>query len=88
MTINFGYIYKCSHRVVGGSALCRKALWQWVFSRIEPKRQRPNSEIGKSLGEYLDAEKAAGKPVQLVRSRVSAKAAKLLFKELVRMDDE
>jgi hypothetical protein len=31
----------------------------------------------------LDEEKAAGRPVQLVRSRVMAKAAKLLFKALV-----
>lgn len=22
--------------VVGGSDLCRKALWQWVFTRLEP----------------------------------------------------
>ncbi|TAF33357.1 MAG: IS110 family transposase [Oscillatoriales cyanobacterium] len=27
-------------RVVGGSDLCRKALWQWVFTRIEPSRCR------------------------------------------------
>jgi len=32
----------------------------------------------------MDAEKLSGRPVRLVRSRVAAKAVKLLFKELVR----
>jgi hypothetical protein len=74
-----------SHRkkVVGGSDLCRKALWQWVFTRIEVRRSRPKNEIALQLGAYLDAEKAAGKPVALVRSRVAAKAVRLLFRELV-----
>jgi hypothetical protein len=31
------------------------------------------------------AEKAAGRPVRLVRSRISVKAAKLLFRELVKI---
>jgi hypothetical protein len=32
----------------------------------------------------MDTEKVSGRPVRLVRSRVAAKAVKLLFKELVR----
>lgn len=71
-------------KIVGGSDLCRKAFWQWVFTRIEPKQIRLKNEIGEKLGEFLDAEKLAGKPIRLVRSRVSARAAKLLFKELVK----
>lgn len=71
-------------KITGGSDLCRKALWQWVFTRIEPRRTRLKNEIGQVLGEFLDAEKLAGKPIRLVRSRVSARAAKLLFKELVK----
>lgn len=71
-------------KVTGGSDLCRKALWQWVFTRIEPRRSRLKNDIGQVLGEFLDAEKLAGKPIRLVRSRVSAKAIKLLFKELVK----
>jgi transposase len=70
-------------KVVGGSDLCRKALWQWVFTRVEPARTRDFSMITRQLGTMLDEEKAAGRPVQLVRSRVMAKAAKLLFKALV-----
>lgn len=74
----------CKSKVVGGSDLCRKALWQWVFTRIEPKRTRLKNEIGEKLGEFLDVEKVAGKPIRLVRSRTAARAAKLLFKELVK----
>jgi len=71
-------------RVSGGSDLCRKALWQWIFTRIEPQRTRLNNEIGDRLGEIMDAEKLSGRPVKLVRSRVAAKAVKMLFRELVR----
>jgi hypothetical protein len=71
-------------KVVGGSDLCRKSLWQWVFTRIEPKRSRLKNEIGKTLGEQLDTEKAAGRPVKLVRNRIAAKGARLLFRELVK----
>jgi hypothetical protein len=70
-------------KVVGGSDLCRKALWQWIFTRIEPQRTRLSNDIGDRLGQIIDAEKASGRPVRLVRSRVAAKAVKLLFKELV-----
>jgi tRNA U54 and U55 pseudouridine synthase Pus10 len=71
-------------KVVGGSDLCRKSLWQWVFTRIEPKRSRLKNEIGKSLGEKLDTEKEAGRPVKLVRMKIAAIAVRLLFRELVK----
>lgn len=74
---------KSKIKIVGGSDLCRIAFWQWVFTRIEVKRCRIDNEIGATLGTQLDAEKAAGCPVRLVRWRISAKAAKLLFKKLV-----
>ena len=68
---------------VGGSDLCRLALWQWVFTRIEVKRSRPKNDIGKQLGEMMDAEKSVGRPIKLVRTRVAARAVRLLFKRLV-----
>ena len=75
---------KSKIKIVGGSDLCRIAFWQWVFTRIEVKRCRLDNEIGETLGSQLDLEKAAGRSVRLVRSRISAKAAKLLFRELVK----
>ncbi len=69
-------------KVSGGSDLCRRALWQWIFTRIEPARARLQNDIGSRLGEIMDAEKASGRPVRLVRSRVAASSVKLLFKEL------
>jgi transposase len=71
-------------KVMGGSALCRKALWQWIFTRIEPKNRRLSNDICCHLGQILDFEKASGRPVKLARSRVAAKAVKMLFKELVK----
>ena len=71
-------------KVSGGNDLTRIAFWQWVFAVIEPKRKRLKNEIGKKLGEKLDKEKLAGRPVRLVRSRTAAQGVKLLFKELVK----
>lgn len=70
-------------KIVGGSDLCRMALWQWVFTRIEPHRCRLKNEIGEFLGNELDDEKAKGRPIRLVRSRIAAKAVRLLFRELL-----
>jgi hypothetical protein len=70
-------------KVSGGSDLCRRALWLWIFTRIEPQRCRLANDIGDRLGQIMDEEKLSGRPVKLVRSRVAAKAVKLLFKELV-----
>ncbi len=70
-------------KIVGGSAVCRKALWQWVFTRIEVRKSRMTNKIGVLLGEYLDTQKREGRPVQLVRSRTAARAVKLLFPKLV-----
>jgi hypothetical protein len=38
---------KKSKSIVGGSDLCRIPLWQWIFTRIEVRRNRPKNEIGK-----------------------------------------
>lgn len=67
-----------------GSDLCRKVLWQWVFTRIEPAKSRLPNDIGDALGKEMDEQKAMGKPIKLVRSRIAALAAKILFKELVK----
>ena len=66
-----------------GSSLCRMALWQWLFTRIEPAKRRLRTPIGKHLGDLLDEEKKH-KPVKLARSRVCSKAVDLLFRELVK----
>jgi len=66
-------------QVVGGSDLCRRALWQWIFTRIEPSQERLKNDIGDRLGQLIDFEKASGRPVRLILERVAAKAVKLLF---------
>lgn len=65
-----------------GSSLCRMALWQWIFTRIEPKTRRLKNPTGNLLGSVFDFEKQH-RPIKLVRSRVAAKAVVLLFHALV-----
>ncbi len=73
---------KESKKIVGGSDLCRLALWQWIFTRLEIKRCRPKTKIGQYLGQVSDREKATGKHIRIVRMRIAAKAVRLLFNEL------
>jgi len=74
-----------------GSALCRKALWQWCFTRLEVSRnnpplkfvygQSPDAEK-MSPAENLKRRKKGGTPVKLARQRVIARCIRELFKEL------
>jgi hypothetical protein len=76
---------KSKAKVISGSEICRKSLWQWVFSTLEPvKCSKRTTPILERLGEVIDTEKTSGRPVQLVRNRVAARAAKILFEELVK----
>jgi hypothetical protein len=67
-----------------GSDFCRRALWQWIFTRIEPQKNRPNnSVIGKLVAYFVEA-KNQKQPIRLIRSRLAAKAARALWRELVK----
>ncbi|WP_019498016.1 transposase, partial [Pseudanabaena sp. PCC 6802] len=74
---------KQNRSVVGGSDLCRRSLWQWIFTRVEPHKSRGTNPILNELGKDLDEYKAMGRPIKLARITVAAKAVKLLFKELL-----
>ncbi len=74
---------KTSKGVVGGSDLCRRSLWQWVFTSVEPFRCRGQNPILKELGAALDEFKVNGKPIKLARMNVAAKAVRMLFKQLL-----
>lgn len=69
--------------LAAGSSLCRMGLWQWLFTRIEPKKNRLKNSTGVYLGEMVDREKQHC-PVKLARSRVCSRAADLLFQDLVK----
>jgi hypothetical protein len=66
-----------------GSDVCRKALWQWIFTRIEPQKNRPNNSTVDKLISYFVEAKNQKQPIRLVRSRLAAKAARALWRELV-----
>jgi hypothetical protein len=74
-----------------GSALCRKALWQWCFTRLEVARNNPPLKFvygqGKDAEEMSPTEnlrrrKKGGTPIKLARQRVIARCIRELFKEL------
>jgi hypothetical protein len=65
-----------------GSELCRTALWQWVFTRIEVKRCRLKNERFTALAEEFD-ELKIHKPIKLARAKIAAKTTKRLFYDLV-----
>lgn len=87
LALGFGLVEDSSGKsdkwITGGSNLCRKALWQWEFTIIEPSKTRPTNDYGKALGEYRDKLKANGIPIKLVRSRTCCRAVEMLFKALV-----
>lgn len=66
-----------------GSQLCRTALWQWIFCRIEPLSRRLSTPPGEIIGWWFDRDKKNTGCVKLARSRASARAIKLLFNRLV-----
>jgi len=66
-----------------GSDVCRKALWQWIFTRIEPQKNRPTNPAVDKLITYFVEAKNQKQPIRLVRSRLAAKAARALWRELV-----
>jgi hypothetical protein len=70
-----------------GSALCRKALWQWCFCRLEVTKNNPPLQFlygqeKMSPAENLRRRKKGGTPVKLARQRVIARCIRELFKEL------
>ncbi len=70
-------------RITGGSDLCRKAIWQWIFCQIELKKNYPSTAPQMILKSFIEAEKSTKMPIKLIRSRIAARAVRLLFKELV-----
>ena len=82
-------------RRTGGSSLCRRALWQWMFTRIEIRQKTSNARILEIRALYqsaLDryslhsAEKPRGIKIKLARAYTRRKVSILLFESLVKED--
>jgi hypothetical protein len=65
-----------------GSQLCRTALWQWCFTRIEVKRMRSQTELGRNLVQDWEYFKFAN-PIKLARAKLIAKTVNRIFYDLV-----
>ncbi|WKT85474.1 MULTISPECIES: transposase [unclassified Thermosynechococcus] len=85
--LGFGLVEDSSGKsegwVPGGSQLCRNAIWQHIFTKIEPKGSRPKSAIGQELGRYCDSLKASRLNPKLVRSKVGVKLVEKLYQALL-----
>jgi hypothetical protein len=66
-----------------GSQLCRTALWQWIFTRIEVKRARLKNETFEEIAAYFDTLKEKNIPIKLARSKTAGLAVRRLFYALV-----
>jgi transposase len=65
-----------------GSELCRTALWQWLFTRIESGKSRLSNETGVSIyGIFLEYK--THKPIKLARAKTIGKVIKMIFYDLV-----
>lgn len=74
---------KNQKKIKSGSDLCRKAFWQWIFTRIEPAKSRKNNPLLEELYQWMRHPKRRGTPIQLLRMKVAAKAARMIFDRLV-----
>jgi hypothetical protein len=65
-----------------GSELCRTAMWQWIFTRIEVGRTRVSNGTGDRIyAIFLDYK--THKPIKLARSKTIGKVIKMMFYDLV-----
>ena len=72
-----------SKKIIGGSSLCRKLFWQWIYTRIETPNGRKNNPILQELHGWMKQDKFNGTPIKLLRMKVASHAVRLLFSELV-----
>lgn len=69
----------------GGSQLARTALWQWIFTRVEPRNRYPKTPTGVYIKQLYDGYRQSN-PTKLARSKTAAKAVELLFRKLVEIE--
>ena len=65
-----------------GSELCRTAMWQWLFTRIEVGKSRLINPTGIDIYQIFEDYKTH-KPIKLARSKTICKVVKRMFYDLV-----
>ncbi|WP_124978540.1 IS110 family transposase [Aphanothece sacrum] len=74
---------KQEKKVRFGSDLCRKTLWQWVFTRVETTKGRMNNDVLKELYLWMHDPERKGTPIRLLRLKTASKGVRMLFDHLV-----
>jgi hypothetical protein len=70
-------------QVIGGSDLCRKLLWLWIFSGCSVAKIRSNNPVMELIYRWMSHPSRKGKPTRLLRMNACSHAARLLFKTLI-----
>jgi transposase len=70
-----------------GSQLCRTALWQWIFTRIEPVRSRLKNEKGQQIFQLFETY-VKHKGTKLARAKTIGKVIVMIFYDLVNAINE
>jgi transposase len=65
-----------------GSQLCRTALWQWCFTRIEVDKMRSHTPLGLELIKDWEYFKSVN-PIKLARAKFIAKTVNRIFYDLL-----
>ena len=65
-----------------GSELCRTAMWQWIFTRMETTKSRLKNQTGDDIYKmFLDYK--THKPIKLARAKTIGKVVRMMFYDLV-----
>lgn len=70
-------------QVVGGSDLCRKMLWLWIFSKCSVAKIRANNPVAEVIHRWMKHPTRKGKPTRLLRMNACSHTARMLFKAIV-----
>jgi hypothetical protein len=70
-------------QVIGGSDLCRKLLWLWIFSGCSVSKIREKNPIMTMIHIWMNHPERKGKPTRLLRMNACSHSARMIFKALV-----
>lgn len=70
-------------QVIGGSNLCRKMIWLWIFNACSVAKVRTTNPVNELIYLWMNHPTRKGKPTRLLRMNACAHTARMLFKTLV-----
>lgn len=72
-----------TRKVIGGSSLCRRLLWFWVFGQAGVAKIRIKNPVLEAVWLWQQHPKRRAKPSKLLKMNTCSHLARLLFKALI-----